>query len=605
MFILKKLLNIFFSTSFTKITFKLSSYFLVRKKIIFVLLFLGIFIVLFDILCAGILTIFFTKNNNLDNIPFLGWIVPQIENLNSISIIIMIIFLQLLRESANFFNAYIPGIISNNLEREAKDNMLINFFSIDKKELDKLNKNEIVVKIANMTPAFAAFCSDFVKFLTNSLIVILYLFSIIYYKTVPSLIIILLLIFVSIITNKIILVQKKLSRLYRDNCVKHHDNLINTFYGIDEILINNKKSFFSKYNKKITNNVFQLGIKSIKYLSLLAPIQRSMSIILLGSLLIISEYLTTLDIEFISFHASLIIIFFLFRIQTPIVEINNLRSSLFKRQAYVESIINEITEKRVPKKKFKGKGIIKLDDIKFKNVVFSYQKKRIIKKINLIIKQKSIVGIIGETGAGKSTLINLILKLYNPSSGSILMGNKDISSFSEYQWRNMISVIPQKGHIFNTSVKNNISMFQKNASFENIKRAADIAGIGNYIDSLPKKYNTVIGGKTIELSGGQIQKIFIARAIFNKPKILILDEATSSQDALSEKKIMMQIKKIFVDSTIIIVTHRMSFLRFVDKIYYLKKGKVVENGTWSELYNKKNSLFRNMANLQKIEKTKI
>ena len=169
----------------------------------------------------------------------------------------------------------------------------------------------------------------------------------------------------------------------------------------------------------------------------------------------------------------------------------------------------------------------------------------------------------------------------------------------------MISVIPQKGHIFNTSVKNNISMFQKNASFENIKRAADIAGIGNYIDSLPKKYNTVIGGKTIELSGGQIQKIFIARAIFNKPKILILDEATSSQDALSEKKIMMQIKKIFVDSTIIIVTHRMSFLRFVDKIYYLKKGKVVENGTWSELYNKKNSLFRNMANLQKIEKTKI
>ena len=86
---------------------------------------------------------------------------------------------------------------------------------------------------------------------------------------------------------------------------------------------------------------------------------------------------------------------------------------------------------------------------------------------------------------------------------------------------------------------------------------------------------------------------------------MILDEATSSQDALSEKKIMMQIKKIFVNSTIIIVTHRMSFLRFVDKIYYLKKGKVVENGTWSELYNKKNSLFRNMANLQKIEKTKI
>ena len=300
---------------------------------------------LFDILCASILTIFLTKNNDMDNTPFIGWIVPQIENLNSISIIIIIIFLQLLRESANFFNSYIPGVISNSLEREAKDNMLINFFNIDKKELDKLNKNEIVVKIANMTPAYAAFCSDFMKFLNNSLIVILYLLSIIFYKTVPSLIIILLLIIVTVTTNKIILVQKKLSRLYRDNCVKHHDNLINTFYGIDEILVNNKKSFFLKFNKNITNKVFQLGVKSIKYLSLLAPVQRSMSIILLGGMLIFSEYLTTLDIELISFHSSLIIIFFLFRIQTPIVEINNLRSSLFKRQAFVESIIDEITKK--------------------------------------------------------------------------------------------------------------------------------------------------------------------------------------------------------------------------------------------------------------------
>ena len=118
----------------------------------------------------------------MDNTPFIGWIVPQIENLNSISIIIIIIFLQLLRESANFFNSYIPGVISNSLEREAKDNMLINFFNIDKKELDKLNKNEIVVKIANMTPAYAAFCSDFMKFLNNSLIVILYLLSIIFIR---------------------------------------------------------------------------------------------------------------------------------------------------------------------------------------------------------------------------------------------------------------------------------------------------------------------------------------------------------------------------------------------------------------------------------------
>ena len=187
-----------------------------------------------------------------------------------------------------------------------------------------------------------------------------------------------------------------------------------------------------------------------------------------------------------------------------------------------------------------------------------------------------MVGIVGKTGAGKSTLINLILKLYDPSKGSILIGNRNINTFLDSQWREIISVIPQKGYIFNTTIKNNISIFQQNTKLENIIKAAKIAGIHNYIDSLPKKYDTIIGGKEIELSGGQIQKIFIARAIFNKPKILILDEATSSQDALSEKKIMMQLKKKFVNSTIIVVTHRMSILKFTDQIYFLEKVKLLK-----------------------------
>ena len=180
----------------------------------------------------------------------------------------------------------------------------------------------------------------------------------------------------------------------------------------------------------------------------------------------------------------------------------------------------------------------------FKNISFRYKRKRTLSNINLTIKSNRITSIIGPSGSGKTTIINLLLKLYDPSSGKILVNNENISMINDEDWLQKISVISQSGYIFHDSILKNITMFNNNVNIARLYKITKDLGLHSFVNSLPRKYDTIIGGKEIPLSGGQQQKIRIARALVSNPEILILDEATSNQDAISEDKIMKTIKKI-------------------------------------------------------------
>tara|TARA_B100000035_G_scaffold199037_1_gene170062 strand:+ start:523 stop:2361 length:1839 start_codon:yes stop_codon:yes gene_type:complete len=607
--ILKKIINSFFTKNFSKTLFSLKSFFYSKKKQIIVLITLAVFVVFFDLVSAIlVLKIFSISQGNVSEgiIPFLD--IANINiNLSDTKIMIsFIILLQILREFFLFLNNYIPGKIMIDIDKEIKFKSLKNLLASRKKDLDEQNKNTLVMKIYSSTSDFSVFVRDFIKFIGNFLIVLSYLFTTFYYQPFPSFVICTLLLLILVLTNRLIIVQQIIGKKLRDAGFNLHNSLIHTFQGILDIFCANKQRVFQQNNENKVSIMIKIQHKFIKLTSLLPSLQRSMAIFFLGLFLIIVEYLKELNFNFIEFSSSLLIIFLLFRIQTPVLEMNILRSSILRRVSHVDVVLDILKNKTSRPLFKKNKKIFTkyYNDIKFKKISFSYDKAETLRDISLHIRKNKTTGIVGPTGSGKSTLVNLLLKFDKPKKGLIEIDNNNLEKLDSYLWRDKISLISQKGHIFNASINDNISMFDPKVDIKDIIKASKIAGLDKLVQSFSKKYKTIIGGEELKLSGGQKQRLFIARAIVKKPSILILDEATSAQDSISENQILKQINKSYKNITIIIIAHRFTALRSCDYIYCLNEGKIIEHGTWGKLSKIKDGEFNRMLQVQKLDDNK-
>jgi ATP-binding cassette subfamily C protein len=242
--------------------------------------------------------------------------------------------------------------------------------------------------------------------------------------------------------------------------------------------------------------------------------------------------------------------------------------------------------------------------IEFKSVNFSYNGKDdrlpILKNLNLYFEKGQMTAIVGGSGAGKTTLVDLVLGLIKPDDGDILVDGKSLESLSKASWRKSIGYVSQDIFLFNDTIQNNIAWVCPNASFEQIENAAKVSYAHEFIIDLPEGYNTIVGDRGVKLSGGQKQRIALARAILQSPQILILDEATSALDSESEKKIQTTIEELAGKITIIIISHRLSTVKNSDYIYVLEGGKIIESGTWAELTSSK-SRFQQLKELQVLE----
>jgi subfamily B ATP-binding cassette protein MsbA len=224
-------------------------------------------------------------------------------------------------------------------------------------------------------------------------------------------------------------------------------------------------------------------------------------------------------------------------------------------------------------------------DIKFDKVSFSYDsEKSSLNQIDLTIKNGETVALVGSTGSGKTTLVNLLTRFYEPSSGKISINNNDISSFDLTSYRSNFSYVDQNVRLFNDSISGNIAFGQKDTmSKETISNAAKISNSSEFIEKLVNKYDSEIGEDGVTLSGGQRQRLSIARAIAKDSPILILDEATSALDSATEKLVQSAINKMQKGRTTIIIAHRLSTIKNADRIIVLKDGEIIEQGTHSEL----------------------
>lgn len=284
------------------------------------------------------------------------------------------------------------------------------------------------------------------------------------------------------------------------------------------------------------------------------------------------------------------------RILSLMENFSSLRSSLKEYELAIERIIEFENDDIYPKDVFGKKHLSHIKgDINFDNITFSYDsdKNKILDKFNLNIKHKTTVALIGHSGSGKSTILNLLTKSYLPENGIITIDNVDIKDLDEATFKDAISIVSQSPYIFNMSIKDNLLLVNPDASLEEIDKVCKQACLYDYINSLPDKYDTVIGEGGVNLSGGQKQRLAIARALLKNSPILLFDEATSALDNQTQSEIKATLDNLKNEYTIIIVAHRLSTIQDCDTIHVIEDGKVISSGTHKELLESSET-YRNL-----------
>jgi len=241
---------------------------------------------------------------------------------------------------------------------------------------------------------------------------------------------------------------------------------------------------------------------------------------------------------------------------------------------------------------------IKKGSINFENISFSYDKRKIIKNLNLNVHPGEKIALVGYSGSGKTTIVKLLYRLYELSKGSITIDNFDITTVKQESLRSEMSIVPQEGILFNDTIENNIKFSKPNATKKEIMKALKQAQFYTFVKSLPEQEFTIVGERGIKLSGGEKQRLSIARAILADKKILVLDEATSALDSKTEVEIQKALTKLMHGRTSIIIAHRLSTIMHADKIVVMDKGKVVQIGKHKELIRQKGP-YKELWKLQK------
>jgi ATP-binding cassette subfamily B protein len=385
------------------------------------------------------------------------------------------------------------------------------------------------------------------------------------------------------ISNRI---NKKWLRTLMENSAELETQLVESIstagtikrFGIEEYAnIKTENKFYT-----LLNTIYKSGIKGL-YIGTSADFATRLFTILIlwaGAYFVINRELT--PGELLSFYA--LIGYFTGPASSLIGANKSIQDALIAADRLFEIIDLEIESSDVNKVELTPELN---DDIHFNNVHFRYGTRAMVfEGLNLTIKKGSSTGIIGESGSGKSTLLSLLQNLYPLKEGNITIGGLDLQHISNKSLRKAVSVVPQQIDLFAGTVIENIAIGDYEPEMQRILELSKMLGISDFIEQLPSGYNSLLGEQGVNLSGGQRQRIAIARALYRNPEILILDEATSNLDQLSESKVQATLEWFkSKGKTIILIAHRLNTIKNCDEILVLKEGKLVEKGTHNELLN--------------------
>ena len=357
------------------------------------------------------------------------------------------------------------------------------------------------------------------------------------------------------------------------------------------------ESFFSRKFDKINHSLYKYSNKVINRKNLAGPFSEFMGILVIGVLLWFGGRMVLVS-ESISGTTFIVFMGLAYNILTPAKNLSKSFYSIKKGNAAAERVFEIIEYDKYTNDGTQNIEIEEFKDkISFQDLEFSYGESKILDGITFTIKKGESVALVGSSGSGKSTIANLLNGFFSADSGSLLIDGINISDIKRESLYKNISIVTQESILFNDNIFNNIKIGNLDAEKEDIIRAAKEANAHEFIEEQINGYETVIGDYGNKLSGGQKQRLTIARAMLKSPSILILDEATSSLDSKSEKKIQDAINKLMQGKTSLIIAHKFSTIKKCDKIILIDKGRIIAQGTHEELINS-NSSYKNMNELQ-------
>ena len=529
------------------------------------------------------------------------YISKQLETDISSTLIIVVsivIFFFLMKNIFNYLALYNITFVKNGLLKKLRENlyskvllMPISYF-LNKKKGDLMSR--ITADILEIQTSYLSILELMVREPLTILFTLIVMFTI-----SPSLTLFVIL-FIPISGFIISIIGKKL----RKDSKEVQQQQSNFLSIIDETISGQKviksfisESFFLKKFDQINNLLFRYSNKVVNRKNLAGPFSEFMGILVIGVLLWFGGKMVLIDSS-ISGTTFIVFMGLAYNILTPAKNLSKSFYSIKKGNAAAERVFEIIEYNKEVNDQGRSIDMNEFNDkISFNNLEFSYGESKIIDKLSFTINKGESIALVGSSGSGKTTIANLLNGFFNANSGNIIIDGINITDIRRESLYKNISIVTQESILFNDTIFNNIKIGNLDSNKEDIINAAKEANAHDFIEDQVNGYDTVIGDYGNKLSGGQKQRLTIARAMLKSPSILILDEATSSLDSKSEKKIQDAINKLMYGKTSLIIAHKFSTIKKCDKIILIDKGRIVAQGTHDELINS-NSLYKNMNELQ-------
>lgn len=507
----------------------------------------------------------------------------------------------LLKNLFLYLSMYVLTPIRNRIINDMRDDMYNKILQLPVGFFNEQRKGDIMSKLTNDLQDVEYSTISFLEsFFREPVIIILYLVAMISLSPQLSLFLLIFLPVSGLIIGRIGRSLKKVSGKVQEKLGDILSTIEETLGGIRVVKAFNAEGQQLRKFKRENHELFTIKNQANRRRDLASPVSETLGLLAVCCVLFYGGRLV-LNENFLNGPDFLAYIAIFTQIINPLKSLTTASYNIRKGAASVERIEALITQKETIRDPQNPLKLLKFDDcIEMKNVSFGYGDTPVLKNINLTIRKGRTLALVGSSGSGKSTLADLVPRFHDVSEGSVILDGNDIRKFAVKDLRNLMGIVTQEPILFNESIASNIALGNEKATPEEIEQAAKVANAHHFIMQKEGGYQFNVGDRGGRLSGGEKQRLTIARAVLKNPPILILDEATSSLDTESEKLVQDAINHLMRDRTSIVIAHRLSTVRYADEIIVLQKGEIVERGRHEELIAM-NGFYTRLVQMQEVK----